>query len=167
MHTAAWNFVRSVAGDRPPGLVVELGARNVNGSVRPLFVGDDYLGVDLLPGAGVDVVTDAADYVPPTPPACVVCCEVLEHTPAAGEICDHAYTMLQPGGALILTAAGTGREPHSAIDGGPLYAGEFYRNVTREDIRHWLRRFEQVSIVENLEAHDVYAYARKGVLCGC
>ena len=147
--------------------MVELGSRDFNGTVRDLFPSaPTYLGVDLAPGAGVDVVADAADWRPPPgqpAPELVVCCEVLEHTRAASAIVRNAHTLLAPGGRFVVTAASTGRPPHSALDGGPLRAGEYYRNVNRRDLAGWL--VGAGFAVEALEFHpdrgDVYALARK------
>ena len=162
MHPAAYRFVASIvsAGQVPPGLVVELGGRDVNGSIRGLFWGS-YVSVDLAPGPGVDVVADAATYTPPAPAACVVCCEVLEHAPTAPAIVANAAAMLQPGGLLIVTAAGDGRAPHSAVDGGPLRDGEYYANVTPGDVGGWCAGLEQVRVWTNRRAGDIYATARK------
>jgi hypothetical protein len=117
--------------------------------------------VDVEPGPGVDVVADAATYVPPAPPACVVCCEVLEHAVTAPVIVSNAGAMLQPGGLLIVTAAGAGRAPHSAVDGGPLRPGEYYRNVEANDLLGWLAGFDHVRVTTNRPAGDIYATARK------
>ncbi len=162
MHPAAYRFVAAIvsAGQVPPGPVVELGGRDVNGSIRGLFW-SPYVSVDVEPGPGVDVVADAATYVPPTPPACVVCCEVLEHAVTAPVIVSNAGAMLQPGGLLIVTAAGAGRAPHSAVDGGPLRPGEYYRNVEANDLLCWLAGFDQVRVTTNRPAGDIYATARK------
>jgi SAM-dependent methyltransferase len=166
MHAAALAFVASVAADRPPGLVVELGGCNVNGTVRQLF-SEPYLCTDVRPGDGVDIVADGSTYEPPTPPACVVCCEVLEHTPAAEAICRNAYRMLQPGGVFIVTTAGVGRLPHSAtgrpvtmID-GVVILEEYYANVTFDQLTAWLDDFVSVRIVVDPVACDIYAVARK------
>jgi hypothetical protein len=168
MHAAAFAFVESVAADRPPGLIVELGGFNINGSIRSLF-SDPYLSVDVRPGPGVDVVASGATYVPPSPPACVVCCEVLEHTAEAEAICRNAFRMLQPGGVCILTMAGVGRAPHSAtdaphstFDGVAILVGEYYRNVTEDALTQWLDDFADVRVVANPIACDLYAVARKG-----
>jgi hypothetical protein len=161
MHPAAYRFVAAIvsAGQVPPGPVVELGGRDVNGSIRSLFWAP-YVSVDMEPGPGVDIVADAATYAPPQPPACVVCCEVLEHALTAPAIVANAGAMLQPGGLLIVTAAGAGRAPHSAVDGGPLRPGEYYRNVEANDLLCWLAGFVQVRVTTNRAAGDIYATAR-------
>lgn len=162
MHSAAFDFVRAVAtAETPRGPVLEIGARNINGTIRDLFPADNYVGLDVEGGPGVDVVADGATYQPAAAPACVVCCEVLEHAPNAEAICRHAHAILQPGGMFIVTAAGEGRAPHSAVDGGPVRQGEFYRNVWAHDLRRWLSDFVTVTITENPHAGDVYAVATK------
>ena len=172
MHPEARAFVTAVAAHLPPGPVLELGARDFNGTVRDLFPSDAeggapaYTGVDLAPGQGVDVVADAATWCPAPgapPPAVVLCCEVLEHSPAAEAIVRNAHALLAPGGRFVVTAASTGRPPHSAVDGGPLRPGEYYRNVPPGELAGWLR--EAGFTLEALENHavrgDVYALARK------
>ena len=112
------------------------------------------------------MVADAATWCPapgPAPPEVVLCCEVLEHTAAAEAIVRNAYALLAPGGRLVVTAAAPGRPPHSAVDGGPLRPGEYYRNVPPGELAGWLR--EAGFTLEALENHpdrgDVYALARK------
>lgn len=157
MHPEARGYVAKHAGRYP--FAVELGARDVNGGVADLFDCDRYIGVDIAPGAGVDVVADAAEWWPDTPADLVVCCEVLEHTAAARRIVDNAAAMLAPGGRLIVTAATDPRPPHSAADGGPPRAGEWYHNVDPDDLGRWMTA-AGLSEIE-VEAHrgrgDVYA----------
>jgi len=162
MHPAAFSFVASVARRRPPGLVVDIGSRNINGSVRPLFDGSPYLGIDLVAGDGVDIVADGATWQPPTAAACVVCCEVLEHTPNADAICRHAFDILTPDGCFIVTAASRGRQPHSGRDGGALADGEYYRNVDAGVLSRWLEPFAAIQMEVDPDAGDVYAFARRG-----
>lgn len=139
MHPAAYDYVAKQVVELGPFLaVVEFGGRNVNGSVRDLFGEARYLTIDMEPGPGVDVVADAAD-VPLEGFDCVVCCEVLEHAPKASSLVAAARRSLRPGGFFIMTCAGDGRVPHSALDGGPLRAGEHYANVSRRELEDWLR----------------------------
>jgi hypothetical protein len=130
MHVAAHRYVRrAILTYGPWATVVEIGSLNINGSIRRLFGDCRYTGLDLVPGPGVDVVTEATTWTPIQPVGCVVCCEVLEHAPNAPGLVAAASKWLHPGGHLIVTCAGPGREPHSAIDGGPLRDGEHYQNL--------------------------------------
>lgn len=161
MHSEAYAFVRVVASQllAPRRYVVEIGSRNVNGSVRDLFLGAAYTGIDVQPGPGVDVVVAGEAFRPAARPDTVICCEVFEHTDAADAIIANAHRMLQPGGVFIATMAGTGRGPHSAVDGGPLRDGEFYRNVEAEQLRQWLDSFPKKALQE--KAGDLYCVAWK------
>ena len=163
MHANAFNFVARIVETRrlSPGPVVEIGGRNINGSVRSLFEGREYTSVDLYDGPGVDVVANGATYRPAKRPSVVVCCEVLEHAANAQQLCLNAWAMLRRGGAFIMTAAAKGRFEHSAIDGGPLRPGEFYANVDGGALREWLQRFSKVHIEYNDETADIYAVAIK------
>jgi SAM-dependent methyltransferase len=181
MHEGAYKYVEATLRRLPARTsVIELGSRTVagdwpySGPVRPLFDGAAYIGVDIAPGPNVDVVADAATYrrterppdLPegwewdPTPVDTVVCCETLEHTDEAEAICANAHRLLIPGGVFIVTTAGIGRAPHSAVDGGELRAGEFYRNVTAFDLREWLAPFK-VAFIDTDTPCDIYALAVK------
>lgn len=162
MHHAAFQYVESkVKAHGPFKRVVEIGARWVNGSVRPLFHCPSYTGVDIAPGLGVDVVADGATYQPAEAPDCVVCCEVLEHTDSAAAIVANARAMLASGGCLIVTCAGRGRAPHSAVDGNALRPGEFYRNIEAADLLAWLEGMIDVEVRHVAELGDLYGCARK------
>ena len=161
MHADARRFVAVTVANLPARKsVYEIGSLNINGSVRDLFVGaDNYHGIDMVAGSGVDAVADGATYVPPIMPDTVVCCEVLEHTSVAGQIVARVASILQDGGVSIWTMAGPGRAPHSAVDGGRLRDGEFYRNVSPELFEQWCTAsaFRHWSISVNHQAGDLYA----------
>jgi len=143
MHLAALVFVDEHA---PPGpgfdlRVLEFGSRDINGSVRQVFRrAARYVGVDVSEGPGADIVADAATVDVPGAWDVVVCCEVFEHADdeTCAGMCANAYRHLKPGGVFIATMAGLGRAEHSAVDGGPLQPGEFYRNVDRPTLSGWL-----------------------------
>lgn len=148
-----------------PELVVEIGSRNVNGSIRQRFDGLNvrYVGVDIEPGPGVDVVADGATYSPPRPPSMVVCMEVLEHTPQGAEIVGNAARALAPGGWLLVTCATNPRSPHSAADGGQLREGEFYANIPAADLHAWVDQAGLTIAAEEVHADrgDLYVLAGK------
>ncbi len=139
MHQAAREYVSRYATDAVID-VIEIGSRDINGRVRDLFPNANWLGLDLQAGKGVDIVCDAATYQPEVGVDMVVCCEVLEHTADWRKIIDNCLSWIAPGGRLIVTCAGTGRQPHSAHDGGPLQPGEHYENITPAELCEAMQR---------------------------
>lgn len=143
--------------------VLELGSLDVNGTVRDLLPVTEYLGVDMRPGPGVDVVADAAapgllDVVGGGWDL-VLCLEVLEHAAQAGEILVNAARCLRTGGQLVATMAGPGREPHG-VDGQGV-GDEFYRNVTPEMLVGWLATagFGDIAVALGRGEQDLYCRA--------
>jgi hypothetical protein len=132
MHAEARDFLRRISLSGP---VVEFGSRNINGSARDVFPELEWIGVDIADGPGVDVVCDAATFSTELMPMSIVCCEVLEHAANWREIIRNSCNMVGHDGILVITCAGPGRKPHSAIDGGPLRDGEYYRNLSAAEIR--------------------------------
>jgi len=110
--------------------VVEFGSRDVNGTIRPLLGAAQYVGVDIEPGPNVDIVMDAKRYDGPAD--FVLCLETLEHCDGLDDFVDAIVRNVKPKGRALITAATTGRRPHSAIDGEQLREGEYYENVTCE-----------------------------------
>ncbi len=161
MHDAAFLFVaRAVSTQRldsRPLVAVELGACNVNGSVRALFHADTaWTGIDLRPGAGVDVVMAAEEYQPVRPVDVVVTTETLEHAPGWRDIIVNAAGILRAPGWLIVTAAGPGRTPHGC-DGGSV-GDEHYANIDPDALLDALNAagFSASMVETNDVAGDVY-----------
>lgn len=147
--------------NQPDRHVVEIGAYNVNGSVRGLFAAcASYTGVDVRSGPGVDVVADGAEWGETAACDVVVTTETLEHSADPAAIVANAARILRPGGALLITAAAPGRGPHGN-DGATLPPGEAYQNIDPADLRAWLEAagFERVEIGGDAEHCDVYACA--------
>lgn len=124
--------VRIRLADAWRGPVLELGSMDVNGSPRALFPdGTEYLGVDIEPGRGVDVVGLAHEA--PTRPegwALVISTQALEHDPHWRETLAHAVRVLSPGGVLVVTAAAPGTTPH----GLDIWPDGYYRNLSEADL---------------------------------
>lgn len=139
MHDAAYEFVRECLVKLPPRLaVLEYGGKDVNGSVREMFeFASSYVSVDLLPGAGVDVVADASMYEPDFTPDTVVCCEVLEHSARWAAILVQAAMVLDPDtGVFIMTCASEPRAAHGVDGGAP--GDEYYGNVGSVHLAYYL-----------------------------
>lgn len=162
MHPGAFEFVGRYATNDALS-VVEIGSRDINGSVRPHFPGARWIGLDLYQGPSVDVVGNALDYTPDEAVDLVVCCEVFEHCIAWDALLRKSFQWLKPGGRIIITCAGPGREAHSAIDGGPVHPDEHYANVTQSELSEELQfsGFERIEVSGNEYWKDTYGIAWK------
>lgn len=164
MHAEAREFVTSVAYQYGPwdtARVIECGSLNVNGTVRDLFAGSLYTGVDVTAGSDVDVVCNFANYRLPdlaTRADLVICCEVLEHTPDRTGIFDAAHAALKPGGLFVITCATDPRPKH-----GPYGDIDWYGNVAPDLLRTLLADtgFSTLKLEVYTDRGDLYALARR------
>lgn len=176
MHNEVIEWVRECLTRIPePENVLDLGGRDVNGSVRPLFPSEArYIVVDIRPGPNVAHVANAAEFDTDERFDIVISTECFEHTPEGKAICANAYRLLKPGGYLIVTTAWTCRDPHSGIDGRPLGPNEWtdvlgeatngkewYKNVSEADMSRWLADFDDVML--SVYGCDIRAQAKRGM----
>lgn len=134
MHPAAYSWVERHSLTNHES-VLEIGSLDVNGGVRDLFPhANVYIGLNDVPGPGVDVVADAATYRPSHLFDVVVSTEVLEHANQWKNIILMCLDALAPQGVLILTCAGPGRGPHGQHGAEAPEPGEWYRNVAGWEI---------------------------------
>jgi SAM-dependent methyltransferase len=98
----------------PP--VLEVGSRNVNGSVRD-FCPTPYFGIDIVAGLDVDQVYDG-ETIPFSPEsfATVICTEVFEHARRPWRLAEEILRVLRPGGIALVTARGSGFQYHDPPD---------------------------------------------------
>ncbi len=164
MHREAMDYVRAVSR---PSRVCELGSFDVNGSCRELYQGWEYVGIDIRPGKGVNVVADISEPDLRTKHELgffdvVVCTEVLEHCKGWQQVIANAADLLCPGGKFIVAAAALGRKPHNC-DGGPeIPEGEHYENIDPKDLAEILEQhFSRHNIKVARNNNDVYASAWK------
>lgn len=160
MHREAYEFVQHAVARRvfTGKRVLEVGSYNVNGSVRPLFAGAAYTGLDVRDGPGVDVVRDIRDYQA-APFDLIVCCETLEHDAKPHEMIRAMRDLLAPGGTLILTAAASERTPHGVMGGA--VGNEPYTRITPAKLRAWLRGLTIRTLDHHEDRGDVYVIAEK------
>ncbi|HWB37489.1 MAG TPA: methyltransferase domain-containing protein [Rugosimonospora sp.] len=139
MHAEVLEYVSRFATEEPVA-VLDIGGRDVNGTSRHLFPrAEPYVVLDLRPDDNVDIVADAATWVPNRLYDIVICTEVFEHTADWPAIAVTAFHALRAGGRFVVTCAGPGRAPHSAIEATALQPGEYYENVSRDDLAERLR----------------------------
>ena len=165
-HVQQWDFCKKVKNKFPDHFknikVLDIGAFDVNGNEAFLFDDCDFIGLDIGPGDGVDVVCPAQEYdAPDNSFDTIISCECWEHNPFYKESIQNAVRMLKPGGLFLFTCATTGRPVHGtatqdAIDIANMktlqgtdivewktmpnvsredWDNEYYRNVTEDDVR--------------------------------
>jgi len=123
------------------GRVVEIGSLDINGSVRPHFQAAKYVGVDLGPGPGVDVVRPGHLFDEPSGSYdCAVSANCFEHNPYWLETFVNMLRLVREDGLVLFTCASTGYREHgtrrSAPEASPHTVGlgwEYYRNLTAGD----------------------------------
>lgn len=120
--------------------VLEVGALDINGSVRQLFSDCDYTGVDLQLGPGVDLACPGQLLELPTAGFdTVISAECFEHNPFWRETFANMMRMCRPGGLVLVSCASTGRKEHGTTrtnpDASPFTVQarwDYYRNLTPE-----------------------------------
>ena len=159
MHEAVRQWV---ATHRPDvvGDVLDVGGRHINGDVRDLLTDvSSWTVIDLIDAPDVDIVGDITTAALVGVADTVLCLEVLEHAERWRDIVAACVAAARMGGAVIVTAAGPSRAPHSATDGGQLRPGEWYEPITIDDLEDALTDLDPL-VVDELGA-DVRAMGVK------
>lgn len=145
--------------------VLEIGSRNVNGTVRDLFMHTKrYIGVDCTPGPCVDVVCLAHEYHSDELFDVVISCEAFEHDPYLELTLANCLLLLRPGGLFVATAAGPRRAEHGTKhhDGPGDFFGpdpHYYKNLDPSWLRNYLDGYlDSLTVVEWAGGNDVYAH---------
>lgn len=116
MHKEVKRFCLSVK-DRHPEFfkstsILDCGSLDINGNNRYLFDNCNYIGIDIVEGKNVDIVTRIHDFITDFQFDCVISTEMLEHDEFYAESLSNMFNVTAPNGLLIITAAGYGREEH-------------------------------------------------------
>jgi SAM-dependent methyltransferase len=102
--------------------ILEVGSFDVNGSPRTVVcprLPKSYVGVDMQPGAGVDLICDGAKVHEKFGESAfdvVICCEMLEHVKDWKAVVSSMKRVLKIGGVLIVTTRGPGFFYHAYPD---------------------------------------------------
>lgn len=142
--------------------VLEVGAYDVNGSLRPYVESlrpSSYLGVDLVPGPQVDQVCSVYDLVTRFGAEAfdvVICTESLEHMEDWRRAISNMKRVLKPGGKLLVTTVGKGFPYHA-------HPGDYWR-FEPEDMQRIFADF-QLDLLETapaaIDSHSVFVSATK------
>lgn len=92
---------------RTGGRVLEIGSKNYGNtfSFRDWIRADEYVGLDIEKGCGVDFVHDLTKPLPESVGAfdTIICCSVLEHTPTPWLMAENISKATKPNGMLYVS----------------------------------------------------------------
>jgi SAM-dependent methyltransferase len=162
VHPEAYDFVERITKvvDPTQNEIIEFGSRDLNGSVRPLFIGSSYVGMDKTPGKGVNFVEDVCDVQFGPVWDIVICTEMLEHCDRPARVISQARRALRESGLFICTCASDKREPHCGNEAKEaLDPGEFYRGITLQWMESALSVFDHHYCTVARDGLDIYAVA--------
>ncbi len=157
--------------------VLDIGSLDINGNNKHLFANSTYVGVDVLPGKNVDLVSKGGDVdYPNNSVDTIISTEAFEHDQFYEATIQNIVRMLKPEGFFIFTCATTGRPEHGTRRTTPQDApllqglgewGDYYKNLEESDIRKIIdvdKTFSEYAFETNDGAHDLYFYGIKSLV---
>ena len=174
-HREQSDYIASVKQQHPSffngGRVLEIGSLNINGTVRQFFSAEEYVGVDVGKGAGVDVVISGHKYDDNQFFDCAISCECFEHNPYWLETFENMVRLTKAGGLVVFTCATTGRPEHgterTTPQDSPLTIAKgwsYYRNLTQDDFEkafNFDSIFKEKCFSLNSKSCDLYFWGLK------
>ncbi len=149
--------------------VIEIGSYIINQSIRGYFKNaSEYIGVDLIPGPGVDYV-GSGDKAPFADGyfTVSVSCECFEHNPNWIATMKNMHRMTKKGGLIVISCASRGRIEHGTTrTNGPQFSPgthflgwNYYKNLNEKDFVKNLdlkQMFSDHLFLYNGYSHDLY-----------
>lgn len=159
MHKEVKEYFDSVKAAYPfyfsNAKVLDCGSLDINGNNRYLFTDCDYIGIDIVEGKNVDIVTKVHEFLNGLISVydVVISSEMLEHDKHWKESLQNMFRLVKPNGLLLFTAAGTGREEHGTTRTKPKdspLTNDYYLNVTKQMVSEALvlKNFTKFELIE-------------------
>ncbi len=124
---------------KKPGRVLEIGSKDITGSVRQYF--DDaihYIGTDMEQGFGVDVIIDSHNLLKKFKVQSfdtILCHEMLEHDNAPWITIEIMHKLLKRGGTLVVSTPTFGFPLHRHPKDYFRYGEDAYREIIFKDFK--------------------------------
>lgn len=169
-HVEQHNFAKSIKAKFPNNFnnvkALDCGSLDVNGTFKDLFTSSEYIGVDIVAGRNVDIVSHIKDIdIPHETFDTVISGEMLEHDETWKESLRKMYDLTKRGGLIMITCAGKGRKEHGTRRTGKEWgtSPDYYMNLTEDNFKEVYKSemFSQMFFEYNERAHDQYFYGIK------
>lgn len=147
-HPTQQEFCKSIKGKFPEYFkdtrVLDVGSLDINGNNKYLFDNCNYIGLDIVEGSNVNIISIAHEYTAPDESFdVIISTEAFEHDMYLDKTLHNIVRMLRPGGLFLFTCATTGRTPHGTAESDPNASPtskiegwkNYYKNLTEEDIK--------------------------------
>ena len=167
-HQSQLDFVKSVKDMFPYSFkdakVLEVGSLDINGSVRQFFNNCEYIGIDLFPGKGVDVI-GAAHTLQLGKYDTVISCECFEHDKHWKETFKKMYESAKC--LVVFSCATIGRPEHGTYRTSPAdspHTNDYYKNLTEQDFKESFDLdsiFSKYEFSVNERPEDLYFWGLK------
>jgi SAM-dependent methyltransferase len=174
MHLEAKHFVEFVKNILPDFFenktILDVGAGDINGNNKYLFVNCEYNGNDVIESKNVTIVSKTKDlpfsehYFDT-----IISTECFEHDPTYEESLKKIFYMLKEYGLLVFTCAGYGRPEHGTRKSHPNCSygtigkiedmQDYYKNLTIKDVNNVLNLDENFiawNSYYNKKSKDLY-----------
>ena len=134
--------------------VLDIGSLDINGNNRYLFEGCEYIGLDVVPGPNVDVVSIAHMYKPSAPFDVVLSTNSLEHDLHWRQTLCAMLAFLKPVGLLFFSVASAWGE-HGTKRTTPDQSGTSEMGPEWEN---YYRNFCEMDLYKNLDWNQFFRY---------
>jgi len=141
--------------------VIEVGSLDVNGNIKDLFHDCDHIGIDVVTGKNVDVVSVAHQYNPDGQVDVIYSTNSLEHDRYWKSTLIWMFRWLKTDGLFFLTCSYSHAEhgtrntsPHKSGTGQIAGWDKWYKNFTTKDITR------NINLEKHLKTHDIRIVGR-------
>lgn len=160
MHASSFNtmqYFRDAHLEGKTGKVLDIGSRNINGTYKDLFHDWKYVGLDIVPGGGVDYVAEDPYHwkFKDNSFDLVISGQTFEHIEFPEQTAAEILRVLKPGGLACIIAPSA----------GPAHSEPDYRRYTVAMLTETLKGLEVIESGRNMSGpwFDAWVIARKPI----